>query len=398
MRNYGVVEIPLRIGDWYAKVEVNVMDLQADFDVVLGMDWHRKWMPQPNWCSYEYVIQTNQGPKRLKRTPPLLPVELLDSKLFNLITADECFQLIQENRKSNSIELVLYYTKVAPPDDSNSKQSHNDDLPIESQIEEFHSMSDGSAVPNCPELQEVLNEFRELFCNDLPVGLPPSHAVDHRIETGDASPVNRPPYVLSVAQLKEQLKQVNDLLKHSFIRESISQWGAPVLFITKPRSPGEWRMCIDYRLLNRITKKNAYPLPHIEDCLNRLGQAKHLITLDLTSGYWQMRIAEDDVQKTAFNTRYGKYEFLVMPFGLANAPASFQGLMNQILRPYIDKFVLVFMDDILVFSKSIEEHRQHLRLVLQALKDARLYCKPKKCVFNEPEVEFCGHIVGNGVI
>src|SRR5438045_7059135 len=132
-------------------------------------------------------------------------------------------------------------------------------------------------------------------------------------------------------------------------------------------------MCIDYRALNKATVRNAYPLPRIEDCLTQLGKAKHLTTLDLTSGYWQVRIADKDIPKTAFNTRYGKYEFLVMPFGLTNAPATFQTLMNQILRPFIDKFVLVYLDDILIYSNSAEEHREHLRLVLEALRQHTLY-------------------------
>ena len=120
--------------------------------------------------------------------------------------------------------------------------------------------------------------------------------------------------------------------------------------------------------------------------------------LDLTSGYWQVRIADKDIPKTAFNTRYGKYEFLVMPFGLTNAPSTFQTLMNSILRPYIDRFVLVYLDDILIYSNSSEKHRAHVRLVLEALRRHKLYARPLKCAFNQPEVEFCGHIVGNGVV
>src|SRR5436190_7523924 len=144
-------------------------------------------------------------------------------------------------------------------------------------------------------------------------------------------------------------------------------------------------MCIDYQALNARTIRNTYPLPRIQECIDKSDNATRLSSLDLVSGYWQTRVAEKDVQKTAFNTRYGKYEFLVMPFDLTNAPALFQTLMNQILRSYIDKFVLIFMDDILIYSNTLEEHREHLRLVLQELKDAKLYAKPKKCVFNKPE-------------
>jgi hypothetical protein len=120
--------------------------------------------------------------------------------------------------------------------------------------------------------------------------------------------------------------------------------------------------------------------------------------LDLTSGYWQVRIAERDVPKTAFNTRYGKYEFLVIPFGLVNAPSTFQTLINSILRPYIDKIVLVYLDDILIYSNTAEEHREHLRLVLEALRENKLYARPSKCIFDQPEAEFCGHVVEGRII
>src|SRR5204863_4215954 len=146
------------------------------------------------------------------------------------------------------------------------------------------------------------------------------------------------------------------------------------------------------------TVRNTYPLPRIQECIDKLGNATRLSSLDLVSGYWQTRVAEGDVTKTAFNTRYGKYEFLVMPFGLTNAPATFQTLMNSILRPYIDKFVLVYIDDLLIYSSSAEEHREHLRLVLEALRKHKLFAKPNKCTFDRPEVEFCGHVVGGGVI
>ena len=245
-------------------------------------------------------------------------------------------------------------------------------------------------------LRRLLKEYQNVFREELPDGLPPRRAVDHAIETGDASPVNKNAYPLSVQQLEEQTRQIDELLRRGLIRESISPWGAPVLFVLK--KTGEWRMCIDYRMLNSKTIKNAYPLPRIQDCIDRLGKARHLSSIDLLSGYWQLRVAEDDIPKTAFNTRYGKYEFLVMPFGLTNAPATFQTLMNSILRPYIDKFVLVYLDDILVYSNSQEEHLEHLRLVFEALQQHSLYARPDKCVFDQPRVEFCGHLVGQGIV
>ena len=346
---------------------------------------------------------TDQGPKRLQRLPMVKPTELAqDCDGLNLITADECMKIIKDAKRAGDLHMMLYFAKEADDKMTESAlvsgevdESVNNS---EYELSSLNTMHNDIETPSCPELQETLDEFKDVFRNELPAGLPPKRSVDHEIDTGDAVPVNRNAYPLSVSQLKKQSRQMEDLLKRQLIRESVSPWGAPVLFVAKPHSLGEWRMCIDYRILNKLSKKNAYPLPRLEDCLNRLGKAKNLTTLDLTSGYWQMRVADQDIPKTAFNTRYGKYEFLVMPFGLTNASASFQTLMNQILRPYIDKFVLVFMDDILIYSNTLEEHREHLRLVLQALKDAKLYAKPKKCVFNKPEVEFCGHIVGSGIL
>src|SRR5271168_4045316 len=135
-------------------------------------------------------------------------------------------------------------------------------------------------------------------------------------------------------------------------------------------------MCVDYRGLNALTERNTYPLPRIQDCIDRIGSAKRISKFDLLSGFWQVRIEESSIPKTAFNTRHGKFEFLVMPFGLTNAPATFQTMMNSILQPYLDKFVVVYLDDIVVFSDSDEEHEEHLRLVLEKLRENSLYAKP----------------------
>jgi hypothetical protein len=161
---------------------------------------------------------------------------------------------------------------------------------------------------------------------------------------------------------------------------------------------GKWRMCIDYRALNAVTKKNGYPLPRIQECLDLVGKARFLSKLDLTQGYYQIRIDPKDSEKTAFNTREGKFEFLAMPFGLSNAPATFQTLMNRILRKYIGVFVIVYLDDILIFSNTLDEHLQHLTTVLEILQQNELYAKPSKCIFGVSELEFCGHLVGNGIV
>ena len=161
---------------------------------------------------------------------------------------------------------------------------------------------------------------------------------------------------------------------------------------------GTLRLCIDYRQLNRVTIKNKYPLPRIDDLFDQLRGAMVFSKIDLRSGYYQLRIKEQDVPKTAFRTRYGHYEFLVMPFGLTNAPAVFMDLMNRVFHPYLDKFVIVFIDDILVYSKNDDEHAAHLRIVLQTLRERQLYAKFSKCEFWLKEVVFLGHVVSGAGI
>ena len=171
--------------------------------------------------------------------------------------------------------------------------------------------------------------------------------------------------------------QLQELTDKGFIQPSTSPWGSPVLFVRK--KVGTLRLCIDYRQLNRVTIKNRYPLPRIDDLFDQLKGACVFSKIDLRSGYYQLKIKDEDVHKTAFRTRYGHYEFLVMPFGLTNAPAAFMRLMNEVFQEYLDKFVIVFIDDILVYSKSKSDHIRHLNLVLRKLREHRLYAKFSKC-------------------
>ncbi|GJR57636.1 putative reverse transcriptase domain-containing protein [Tanacetum coccineum] len=189
-------------------------------------------------------------------------------------------------------------------------------------------------------------------------------------------------------ELSEQLKELSD---KGFIRPSSSPWGAPVLFVKK--KDGSFRMCIDYRELNKLTVKNRYPLPRIDDLFDQLQGSSVYSKIDLRSGYHQLRVREEDIPKTAFRTRYGHYEFQVMPFGLTNAPAVFMDLMNRVCKPYLDKFVIVFIDDILIYSKSKQEHEKHLKIILELLKKEELYAKFSKCEFWIPKVQFLGHVI-----
>ena len=178
--------------------------------------------------------------------------------------------------------------------------------------------------------------------------------------------------------------------------DQVSPWGAPILFLKKKH--GTMQLCIDYRQLNKITIKNKYPLPRIDDLFDQLQGASIFSKIDLRSRYHPLKIKKTDIRKMAFRTRYGHYEFLVMPFGLTNAPVAFMDLMNKVFYPYLDQFVIVFIDDILVYSKYAEEHALHLRIVLKTLRDKQLYAKFFKCEFWLNEVVFLGHVVsGDGI-
>ena len=240
-------------------------------------------------------------------------------------------------------------------------------------------------------MDSLLREYQDVT-SGLPSGLPPARACDHQINLEPGSgPPHSPIYPLSGVQLAELRTQLEELLERGFIRPSTSPFGAPILFV--PKKDGGWRLCIDYRALNRVTVRNQHPLPRIDEMFEQLHGSVVFSKLDLASGYHQIRMHEDSVVKTAFKTRYGHYEFLVMPFGLTNAPATFQSVMNSVLSPYLDRFVLVYLDDILIYSSSLSEHLVHLRKVLAALREAKLYCKLSKCLFCVPEVEYLGHLL-----
>ena len=247
------------------------------------------------------------------------------------------------------------------------------------------------------ECRDLIQEFSDVFPEKLPYGLPPDRGDAHAIEL---EPGSKPPfqsiYHQSPAELKEVEKQLRELIDAGHIRPSKSPFGAPILFVKKKE--GTLRMCMDYRALNKITIKNRYPLPRIDELLDKLNGARYFTKIDLRSGYHQIRVQPTDVHKTAFRTRYGHFEFTVMPFGLTNAPATFQESMNNILREFLDQFVVVYLDDILIFSRTKEEHGQHLRKVLGVLRRHQFYAKLSKCEFFRPRVEFVGFRVSDGKI
>ncbi|GJW90565.1 putative reverse transcriptase domain-containing protein [Tanacetum coccineum] len=237
----------------------------------------------------------------------------------------------------------------------------------------------------------TVREFPKVFLEDLP-GLPPIRQVEFQIDLiPGATPVARAPYRLAPSEMQELSNQLQELADRGFIRPSTSPWGAPVLFVKK--KDRSFRMCIDYRELNKLTIKNRYPLPRIDDLFDQLQGLSVYSKIDLRSGYHQLRVRDEDIPKTAFRTRYRHYEFQVMPFGLTNAPAVFMDLMNRVCKPYLDKFVIVFIDDILIYSRNKEEHANHLRIILELLKKEKLYAKFSKCDFWIHIVQFLGHLI-----
>ncbi|KAL0549222.1 hypothetical protein IC582_013703 [Cucumis melo] len=239
--------------------------------------------------------------------------------------------------------------------------------------------------------EPVVRDYPDVFPEEL-LGLPPHREVEFAIELEpDTVPISRAPYRMAPAELKELKVQLQEFLDNGFIRPSVSPWGAPVLFVKK--KDGSMRLCIDYRELNKVTVKNRYPLPRIDDLFDQLQGATVFSKIDLRSGYHQLRIKDGDVPKTAFRSRYGHYEFIVMSFGLTNAPAVFMDLMNRVFREFLDTFVIVFIDDILIYSKTEAEHEEHLRIVLQTLRDNKLYAKFSKCEFWLKQVSFLDHVV-----
>jgi len=259
---------------------------------------------------------------------------------------------------------------------------------------EFHTMDvEGVEGPygKTDEFKEMLDDFKPVF--EEPTDMPPSRPEDFRIKLADekAKPPWRRIYRLTKEELEALRERLKELLGKGFIRPSNSPFGAPILFAKK--KDGGLRLCIDYRMLNKNTVKDVTPLPNIAELRDRFLGAKFFTKIDLRDGYYNIRIAEEDIHKTAFQTRYGHFEFTVLPMGLTNAPATFMTMINRIFGDLADKYVVAYLDDILVYSNTYEEHVAHVKEVLKRLKDNRLYAKPSKCDFNKAEVEFCGHLV-----
>ena len=350
--------------------------------MILGMPWLVKENPHINWTRSTVVVQQGQEWISL---PLAKQGEDTSAHLVNMISAKQMSQLFKRKQVDNAF---LGFVRMVKEDNVAEKYKRKSDLGA------IHLWRED--LPE--EIKVVLRKYDDVSPKDLPPGLPPIRkGHEFKIELEDDTPlVHRPLYKLSPLELEEARKQIKYMLEHGFIRPSDSPYGAPVLSALK--KDGGLRFCIHYRWLNKKTVKNKYPLPLPEEMFDQLGNAKVFSKIDLKSGYWQIPVRPGDVQKTAFKTRWGLFEYLVMPFGLTNAPAQFMNMMNDLLGDYLDRFVLIFLDNILVYSANVKEHAEHLAKVLQVLRKYRLYAKASKCEIFKHLVEFLGQqICGGGM-
>ena len=349
------------------------------FDMVLGQTWLKRLNPRIDWVSGVLKL------KRQGRYHVICPAaadektQLLSRSLATLLISS--LQLRKEMKRGGQAYQVFVKGDENPAGEEG-------DLP------------QGDAAVDETPFQRLLSRLLEEFVDVVPTDpgfqppFPPERSVDHTVEILPGSaPPNKAVYRMSPAELEELKKQLTDLLGRGLIRPSSSPYGSPIIFVKK--KDGGFRLCVDYRALNDITVKNKYPLPRVDDLLDKLHGAKVFSKIDLASGYHQVRLAEADIHKSAFRTRYGHYEYTVLPFGMCNAPATFMRLMHDVFMPYLDEFVIIYLDDICIYSKSEEEHEEHLRKVLELLRKHQLYAKPSKCAFGVQEIEFLGHIVSD---
>ena len=348
-------QLPFTIDSYSDVAEFHVTPLSG-FDVILGKPWLSLRTPTIDWSS-------------------------------------DCLTLFHDHHHHTLISPSSHLAPLFISATSLREAKVHKDQIFAIHLNHLTSTNAPSPPPKPPWLAPLLHNYSDILPpSDQPTPYPPSRSIDHAIDLlPGARPPNRPIYSMSQDELSELKRQLSDLLDRKLIRPSTSPFGAPILFVRK--KDGGLRLCVDYRALNAISVKNSYPLPRVDNMLDRLHGASVFSKIDLRQGYHQIRIKEPDIEKTAFRSRYGHYEFTVVPFGLTNAPATFQRLMHDIFRQHLDSYVIIFLDDILIYSKTVEEHQHHLSAVLAILRHHHLYANVGKCRFAETEVDFCGHII-----
>ena len=403
----GYTTFELRIQNTTHRIRATVLpELMPNVHVILGNSWIQQQGAILNYNDHSCTLAKYKGGRKVPKpvgTPPQAEYTLTPTEVIRY-----CAAIPDSNPCPRPIGAKSAAYMIRQPDtrcmlvqlrhDDTDVYSGRNDIPCPDQTHSVDTSAlGGSKVELVPEhlMQQIYDEFADTIVDDLE-GVGPDLPVPHTIPTPPGAPTPfRPMYRISPREYDEMSKQITDLLKKDFIVPSTSPYGAPILFVGK--KDGSLRMVIDYRALNKITIKNRYPLPRIDMLLDRMQGYKIFSTLDLCSGYHQIKLHEDDAHKTAFRTPLGHYQFTVLPFGLANAPATFQGLMNTVLA-HLRHCSQVYLDDNCIMSNTAEEHVQHIREVLTTLRQYGLKCKRKKCHFNLHEVSYLGFIVGrNGI-
>ncbi|GBG87409.1 hypothetical protein CBR_g45466 [Chara braunii] len=388
-----------------------VMD-RCPFDAVIGLGWLKAHCLRTTWADNQFVVRDAKGNERtiLLDETREFPMTLLSANKFcksvrrrkevenvhvafvkplHVPSTFAAFSTSVSNSTSISSTSTVNNPSTSGPSTSNPVV-----IAVNSRSD-FLSPDEDDPPPEVPtNICQLLDRFPEVLAE--PRGVP-ERPIKHKIEIIEGSvPPKGCVSHMGQGELEELRRQIDDMINCGWIRPSESEFGAPILFV--PKKGGKLRMCIDYRGLNRITRKNAYPVPRIDDLPDAASGCKVFSKIDLKSGYHQIEVDPSAQHKTAFKTRDGLYEFIVMPFGLTNAPATFQCLMDKVLRHQLNRFVVVYLDDILIFSKSMEEHVKHLEEVLQVLKEAQLHLNLEKYEFGRDSVIYLGHrLSANGL-
>ncbi|KAI7934843.1 hypothetical protein MJO29_016106 [Puccinia striiformis f. sp. tritici] len=385
--NSKLSSIDLFFSEAFTPIDCRVAPL-ANYDIILGRDWISLYVESTNWARNEWRINAPNG-----KTISFFPGSgTFAPSSHNLAMISDDLDIIPMSRQAFRKEMkkkdveIFVCTSI---DDALNVLGPREKI-IASLPETF-----SSSEPFGSKLRSLVSGFADLFSTIDSVSQK-ERTVEHLINTGNAKPVFQQVRQLSPALLQELKERLKKLQSTGFIRPSTSPWSSPILFAKNAN--GSLRFCVDYRALNSVTKRDRHPLPLIQECFDSLKNAKYFTKIDLQQGFHQMKISPEDVPKTAFGTKYGHFEWSVMPFGLVNAPSTFQRMMTHVLREYIDDFVQVYLDDILIYSASEEEHLQHVKLVLEVLRKEELRCSGHKCSFGLEEIQYVGHLVSHNSI
>ena len=364
--------LPVRFDDHEIMIKFVVTKLQSQFDAVLGMDFLREHNPQIDWTTSSITFGNNRVFNGEQATRPAADVQI--------VHANSMARLMKKNKN------LTYFCAILRQYDATTEKFDNESL-----NDEINSIETDQSKAYTEQLRNILRKHKSVCIplESLPVHRP---GLDHTIElTSDFEYQNPKLYRLSQPELEELQKQLETFLRKGWIKESFSPFCSPVLFARKAN--GGLRLCIDYRHLNKYTKKVNYPLPNVDMLLDTLSGARVYTALDCSQGFHQLRIDPDSQEKTSFITQYGQWQWTVLPMGLSSAPSSFQRLLNTVLKPHVNTFVLIYLDDILIFSDSLDEHLQHIEIVLKLLEENNLSLRLPKCFWAKDEMEYLGHMV-----